>query len=102
MNGNMQKINTDKLKELLKERDSLHPCDDIRIQKVWDKLLYYCGDNEDDIISFLSTLDLNDFGTMSEIFEDISIKLNKSKTFKKSLEEIASKYPGYNFCLEYC
>ena len=37
-----------------------------------------------------------------EIFEDISIKLNKSKTFKKALEEITSKYPHVDFCLQYC
>lgn len=98
----MQEINTDKLKELIKKRDSLHPLDDIGLEKIWNKMLYYCGDDENDIIEFLSGLNLNDLETMSEIFEDISIKLNKSKTFKKSLEEITSKYPNVDFCLQYC
>lgn len=98
----MQEINEQKLRELIKERDALHPLDDMGLDRVWDEMLYYCGDNEDDIISFLSTLNLNDLETMGEIFEDISIKLNKSKTFKKALEEITSKYPDINFCLEYC
>lgn len=80
----------------------LHPLDDIRLQKIWDELLLYCGDNEKEIVDFLSTLNENDLMSMSEIFEDISIKLNKSKTFKKALEEITSKYPDLDFCIEYC
>lgn len=102
MSGNMQKINEQKLREIIKERDALDPLDDIGTAKCCEKMLYYCGDNEKDIVSFLSTLNLNDLETMSEIFEEISIRLNKSKSFKKSLEEITSKYPGVNFCLEYC
>lgn len=98
----MQEINEEKLRELLKERDALHPLDDIGVEKIWNKMLYYCGNNEDEIVSFLSTLDLNDLGTMSEIFEELSEKLHKSKTFKKSLEEITSKYPNVDFCLQYC
>lgn len=98
----MQEINEKKLRELLKERDALHPLDDIGLDKIWNKMLYYCGNNEDEIVSFLSTLDLNDLETMSEIFEELSEKLHKSKTFKKSLEEITSKYPDVDFCLQYC
>lgn len=98
----MQEINETKLRILLKERDALHPLDDLGVEKIWNKMLYYCGDNEDDIVSFLSTLNLNDLETMSEIFEELSIKLHKSKTFKKSLEEITSKYPDVDFCLQYC
>lgn len=98
----MQEINEKKLRELLKERDTLHPLDDIGLDKIWNKMLYYCGNNEDEIVSFLSTLDLNDLETMSEIFEELSEKLHKSKTFKKSLEEITSKYPDVDFCLQYC
>ena len=66
-----------------------------------NKLLYYCGNNEKDIIKFISTLNLYDLETMSEIFEELSEKLNKSKTFKKSLEEITSKYSDVDFCLQY-
>lgn len=98
----MQEINEQKLRELIRERDNLDLFDDIGAEKCWKEMLYYCGDNEKDILKFLSTLNLNDLGTMSEIFEDISIKLHKSKTFKKGLEEITSKYPDVNFCLEYC
>lgn len=98
----MQEINEKKLRELIKKRDALHPLDDFGAEKIHKEMLCYCGDNEDDIVSFLSTLNLSDLEWMSEIFEDISIKLNKSKTFKKALEEITSKYPGINFCLEYC
>lgn len=98
----MQEINREKLMELLKERDSLGLNDDINIKKVCDKMLYCCGDNEKDIVDFISTLDLNDLMTMSEIFEDISIKLNKSKTFKEALEEITKPYPDVDFSLQYC
>lgn len=98
----MQEIDRKKLLELLEQRDKLHPLDDIRLQKIWDELLLYCGDNEKEIVDFLSTLNENDLMSMSEIFEDISIKLNKSKTFKKALEEITSKYPDLDFCIEYC
>lgn len=98
----MQEINTDKLSKLIKELDALHPCDDMRRDKVLEKMLYYCGNDEEKIVSFLATLNLNDLATMSEIFEELSEKLNKSKTFKKSLEEITSKYPDVNFSLEYC
>lgn len=98
----MQEINEHKLRELIRERDVLHPLDDIGAGKIHEKMLYYCGNNEKDIIEFLSSLNLNDLEWMSEIFEDISIRLNKSKTFKKALEEITSKYPDVNFSLEYC
>lgn len=98
----MQEINEEKLRELLKERENLHPLDDIGLDKVWDKMLYYCGNDESKIVSFLASLNLNDLEWMSEIFEELSEKLNKSKTFKKSLEEITSKYPDVDFCLEYC
>lgn len=102
MSGNMQEINTNKLIELLEEERSIDPLDDVSRECLANKLLYYCGNNEEDIIKFLSTLNLYDLETMSQIFEEISIRLNKSKTFKKSLEEITSKYPDVNFCLEYC
>ncbi|MBE6845044.1 MAG: hypothetical protein E7508_04925 [Ruminococcus sp.] len=98
----MQEINTNKLRELIKKRDTLHPLDDYGAAEIREKMLYYCGNNEKDIIEFLSTLNLNDLEWMGEIFEDISIKLNKSKTFKKALEEITSKYPHVDFCLQYC
>lgn len=98
----MQEINTDKLRELISEMDNLNFYDDIRHSQICDELLYYCGSNEKDIIEFLSTLNLDDLETMGEIFEDISIKLKKSKTFKKALEEITSKYPHVDFCLQYC
>ncbi|MCM1227501.1 MAG: hypothetical protein NC320_08790 [Clostridium sp.] len=98
----MQEINEAKLRELLEEEKTIHPMDDERRLELSNKLLYYCGDNESDIVLFFSTLDSYDLGTMSSIFEDISEKLNKSKTFKRSLEEITSKYPDVNFNLEYC
>ena len=97
----MQEINEEKLRELIKERENLHPLDDMGLDKIWNKMLYYCGNNEEKIVTFLASLNLSDLEWMSEIFEDISEKLNKSKTFKKSLEEITSKYPDVNFCLEY-
>lgn len=98
----MQEINKAKLRELLEEEKKLDPLDDLGREKLVDKLLYYCGDDENDIVKFLSTLNLYDLETMSQRFEELSEKLNKSKTFKKSLEEITSKYPDVNFCLEYC
>lgn len=97
----MQEINEEKLRELLKERDSVDSLDDYGAIKVLDKILYYCGNDEEKIVSFLSTLNLNDLETMSEIFEELSEKLNKSETFKKSLEEITGKYPDVDFCLQY-
>lgn len=98
----MQEINTNKLIELLEEEKNIDPLDDFSRENLVNKLLYYCGDNEKDIIKFLSTLDLYDLETMSQIFEELSEKLHKSKTFKKSLEEITSKYPNVDFCLQYC
>ena len=102
MTGKMQEINTEKLRELIKKREELHPLDDSGLDKIWADMLIYCGDNEENILLFLSTLSLNELETMSEIFEDISQKLKKSKTFKKGLEKITSKFPNINFCLEYC
>ncbi len=98
----MQEINEQKLRELIKERDALHPLDDMGRDKIIEEMLYYCGDNENDIVRFLSTLNLYDLETMSQRFEELSEKFNKSKTFKKALEEITSKYPDIDFCLEYC
>ena len=98
----MQEINEQKLRELLEEEKKIDPLNDFDRAKLADKLLYYCGDNENDIVRFLSTLNWYDLETMSQRFEELSEKFNKSKTFKKALEEITSKYPGINFCLEYC
>ena len=98
----MQEINEQKLHELLEEEKKIDPLNDFDRAKLADKLLYYCGDNENDIVRFLSTLNWYDLETMSQRFEELSEKFNKSKTFKKALEEITSKYPGINFCLEYC
>lgn len=98
----MQEINEQKLRELLEEEKKIDPLNDFDRAKLADKLLYYCGDNENDIVRFLSTLNLYDLETMSQRFEELSEKFNKSKTFKKALEEITSKYPDINFCLEYC
>lgn len=84
------------------KKKKIDPLNDFDRAKLADKLLYYCGDNENDIVRFLSTLNLYDLETMSQRFEELSEKFNKSKTFKKALEEITSKYPGINFCLEYC
>lgn len=98
----MQEINEEKLLKLIEDLDNLNFYDDVRHAQICNEILCYCGDNEDDIVSFLSTLNLNDLETMSEIFEELSIKLHKSKTFKKSLEEITSKYPDVDFCLQYC
>ena len=98
----MQEINEQKLRELLEEEKKIDPLNDFDRAKLADKLLYYCGDNENDIVRFLSTLNWYDLETMSQKFEELSEKFNKSKTFKKALEEITSKYPGINFCLEYC
>lgn len=98
----MQEINTEKLRELIKKRDKLHPLDDSGLDKIWKDMLFYCGDNEKNILQFLSTLNLNELETMSEIFEDISQKLKGSKSFKKGLEKITNKFPDINFCLEYC
>lgn len=97
----MQEINEKKLRELLDEEKKIDPLNDFGRAKLADKLLYYCGDNENDIVRFLSTLNLYDLETMSQRFEELSEKLNKSKTFKKSLEEITSKYPDVDFCLQY-
>lgn len=97
----MQEINIDKLRELLNEEKNINPNDGIRRKEFVNKLLYYCGNNEKDIVKFLSTLNLYDLETMSEIFEELSEKLNKSETFKKSLEEITGKYPDVDFCLQY-
>lgn len=98
----MQEINEQKLRELLEEEKKIDPLNDFDRAKLADKLLYYCGDNENDIVRFLSTLNLYDLETMSQRFEELSEKFNKSKTFKKALEEITSKYPDIDFCLEYC
>ncbi len=98
----MQEINTKKLHELIEKLNKLNFYDDIKHSHICEELLYYCGNDEKSIIDFLTTLNLDDLVTMSEIFEEISIKLGKSKTFKASLENITSNFPDVNFSLEYC
>ena len=85
-------INKVRIKELIKEREMLHP-DDPRTEDYWNMLTKELITSEDDTIEFINNCDEHYIYWLSEIFEDIS-EVFQSEKFIEALKSVQTKYPN--------
>lgn len=77
---------------LLKERKALNMNDDFGIERCWNKMTKHLTRNEDETIDYLNECIEDDLYYISEIFEDISEKL-QSQRFITCLRNLDKKFP---------
>ncbi|MGX7150188.1 hypothetical protein [Enterococcus ureasiticus] len=78
--------------EVLKKRKNLNINDDFRIEKCWNEMTELLSQNEGETIRYLVDSNKDDLYYISEIFEDISEKL-QSEQFINCLRELDKKFP---------
>ncbi|HFU4002290.1 TPA: hypothetical protein ACGO3D_002458, partial [Streptococcus suis] len=85
----------EEFQRLCVERDLLHPEDYIETEKKWDSLLLLIS-SEDDLRLLIDYMDTemsgNEYGTLSEISDDIVIRF-PSMVFIEAYQRLANKYP---------
>ena len=81
----------EKVESILNKRKKLHP-NDPGVEMYWTELANLLGSDERKTISFLRACSEEDIGWISEVFEDISERLNSS-LFIECLKELNKKYP---------
>ncbi|MGG0759204.1 hypothetical protein [Bacillus paramycoides] len=86
---------SDKIKKALEDRRMLHPNDDYGIEKSWGKLTAILSENEEVTINYLMNCSKEDVYLISEVFEDVSEKL-QSKGFIECLRKLDEKFPDLN------
>ncbi|WP_434779500.1 hypothetical protein [Neisseria sp. Ec49-e6-T10] len=77
---------------ILKKRKSLSLNDDFGIEKCWNDMTELLTQNEDETIHYLEESKEDDLYFISEIFEDISEKL-QSERFIACLRKLDKKFP---------
>ncbi|MGX7418019.1 hypothetical protein ACWOFR_04350 [Carnobacterium gallinarum] len=77
---------------ILKKRKSLNINDDFGIEKCWNEMTKFLTQNEDEAIDYLNECNEDDLYYISEIFEDISEKL-QSERFIACLRNLDKKFP---------
>ncbi|MFP1648692.1 hypothetical protein [Enterococcus mundtii] len=77
---------------ILKKRKELDINNDFRIEKCWDEMTKNLTKNEEETIDYLNGCDKDDLYYISEIFEDISEKL-QSQRFIAVLRKLDKKFP---------
>lgn len=82
----------EKIKIVLERRRMLHIEDDMGIQKCWNEIVEILVLDELSTIKYLNECTEQDIYFISEVFEDISERL-QSKEFIKCLRELDKKYP---------
>ena len=85
-------LQTEKLFAYIEQRKKLH-INDPAVETYWEKLADILGQNEDDTIDFLDSCDEETVGWISEVFEDVSERLNSSR-YIKCLERLDVKFPN--------
>jgi len=82
------------VQSLILERESIDD-NDPAVYKFWNKLSTFLAENEEDTIQFLNNCSPEDALTISEVFEDVSEKL-QSQAYINCLENLGLKYPDLN------
>lgn len=80
------------METILKKRKSLNINDDFGIEKCWNEMTKLLTQNEDETTDYLNKCNEDDLYYISEIFEDISEKL-QSKEFITCLRNLDKKFP---------
>lgn len=81
----------EKIRSIIKERSELH-INDPSVQKYWDSLTDELSKDEQFTISFLNVCRESDIFWISEVFEDISARLNSAE-YIKCLQGLDDKFP---------
>jgi hypothetical protein len=82
------------VERIISLRKSYHP-DDPRIYDCWKALVEILVKDEDETIWYISNCDADRIEYISEVFDDISEKLQSIK-FIECIEQVAIKYPDIN------
>lgn len=82
----------EKMTTVLQTRSRLHIEDSMGIQKCWDEIVEILATDELSTINYLNECTEQDIYFISEVFEDISERL-QSKKFIKCLRALDKKYP---------
>ena len=82
----------EKIREVIEKRRKLDINDGIGIQKCWEDITDILSDNEANTIVYLDNCSKDDLYWISEVFEDISIKL-QSNEFIECLRRLDIKFP---------
>lgn len=83
---------SDQIKENLEDRRKLNPNDDFGIERNWEKLTNILSENEDETINYLKNCSKEEVSWISEVFDDVSEKL-QSKKFIACLRELDQEFP---------
>lgn len=75
-------VDKKKIKKIITERKSAHINDPDIEKKYWFPILKALGDNEDDIIEYLETLDDDTASWFNEIYEELTEKFPGEKMEK--------------------
>lgn len=81
-----------KVQCIISKRAELHLEDSFGIQNCWDMLVELLGNNETETIECLNICSPNELSWISEVFEDISYKLQSEK-YIDCLKKLDTKYP---------
>ena len=80
------------INNLITERQTFHPNDEYRIYSYWGKISNMLITDETKTIKLLNESDKETIEWLSEIFEEISDKLNTEKILN-TLNKLNSKFP---------
>jgi hypothetical protein len=80
------------MQDIIEERKKKNIEDYIGIQKCWDKMIQILSENETETIKYLQLCDQKELYFISEVFEDVSEKL-QSKEYIECLRGLDKKYP---------
>lgn len=83
------------MSSVLEDRISKHIEDDLGIQTCWDRMIQTLSQDENETIVYLQACSKKELYWISEVFEEISEKLN-SHQFIKCLRDLDKKYPDLN------
>ncbi|MCL2353464.1 MAG: hypothetical protein FWC69_02405 [Defluviitaleaceae bacterium] len=84
-------LNKQDIETILNKKRELHP-NDPSIIETWRLLIEILSKNEEDTIKYLDHCSADDLYHISEVFEDVSEKL-ESREFIRCLRRLDIKYP---------
>lgn len=91
-------INTNLVREILKERASCDP-NDPTISEYWDNMTTLLVENENEAILFFEQASEAEMFFLSELFEMMSERL-QSRSFVESLKKLQTKFPTVDMSVD--
>ncbi len=91
-------LDTSLVKSLIIERSILH-MNDSKVYEYWQRLTELLSRNVEDTIHYLNNCSEEEIYWLSEIFEDISAKVNSQK-YIECLKKLDKKYSNLNLSMD--